>query len=224
MDISGRAIIPSDLTSKAITIKNDPIIYAWSYPNIKELAFWIKANNYSILRVKAIPIDFGPPQFYSGHDFESSQLSWTYERNRNLPHENSKMKNFSEALKFIESTYAENGQNVVFVMQFDTENELNNVEKEFYEKGVYNFREIYLSDDDAIDMIKRYREKQQEISAIEAFCIEGRYIQPVGEILYDLGDQQSGPINEKDKGHWIDAEKWLREVTSKGWLFVISAS
>jgi hypothetical protein len=108
---------------------------------------------------------------------------------------------------------------------------MDEIMKEFQEKGILRGHTRYYYADDAIAIIQKCRKGKKRILGIDALTITEKTAQVVDYIDYTAGYYKEFDESfyfskyhvrkNSDTGHWIEAEKWIKDRIDNGWVFEI---
>jgi len=131
--------LPDNLKKNTVMrkIHKNTFTYAWHYKEAKEVVEWLKLNNYIIdtIQVFKQPIS-GQVNISQPVDMEYSGYSWTYQGDRNKNKQENIDANLLNAQKFIDELHSKFADNFVYEICFTSENEMNEIIREFYYKSI----------------------------------------------------------------------------------------
>ena len=215
--------LPEYFKKNAITIDKDPsIVYAWHYKEAVELYEWLKSNDYIISKVQVFSRRF--------RKINPLNYSWNYHGDGNKNKEDNNKANFLAAFQFIVNIHSEVRSDLLYEILFESEKDMDEIEKEFYYKSIIHSGYNYALED-ALELIGRCRIMGKRLHGVEVFKIEDPYIEPV-DIMYFSGDEENLDTSiyyerfhmEKndDFGNWKKSVLFIKRSTRPGYYFQIT--
>jgi hypothetical protein len=214
--------LPEHLKQNAIAPNVGEVNYAWPFSYVKEVLDWIEKNNQILLSIYVFT--------KMNEELKFADYSWHYKGDRTKNRQENLINNLLSAKMFISAL--EQQGNFYYKVLFRNETKLDVLDKEFLDKATIHGGDITYSEDDALEIVDRCKEKGLKISNIDAFLIKDQFIQPTEYMPYNDSSYFDYPPNlyqeryrtkkNADKGHWQEAKQWIRDRANQGWTFEIS--